>query len=140
MERKIQIAINAQKPHDLCDFWAAALGFDVVSDPAFVQSMVDQGFATMEDTVTHNGVLTWADGAACVDPEGLLPRMFFQLTPEPKVGKNRLHFDVQVGAERRQDEVDRIIGLGATKLWDGNQGPHSWVTLADPEGNEFCVS
>lgn len=32
-----------------------------------------------------------------------------------------------------------LIALGATRLWDGQQGPHSWVTLADPEGNEFCV-
>ncbi len=140
MERKIQIAVNAEKPHDLCDFWAAALGFDVVSDPSFVQSMIDQGFATLDDTVNHNGALAWADGAACVDPAGVLPRMYFQLSPEPKAGKNRMHFDVQVGEENRQGEVDRILELGATKLWDGNQGPHSWVTMADPEGNEFCVS
>ena len=36
--------------------------------------------------------------------------------------------------------VDRALALGATKLWDGRQGPQTWVTLADPENNEFCIS
>ena len=34
----------------------------------------------------------------------------------------------------------QLLGLGATKLWDGQVGPQTWVTLADPEGNELCVS
>ena len=37
-------------------------------------------------------------------------------------------------------EVARLVGLGATELWRGAQGPHEWVTLADPEGNEFCIT
>ena len=40
----------------------------------------------------------------------------------------------------RTVEVERLIGLGARKLWDGQQGPYRWVTMADPEGNEFCVA
>ena len=140
MQRSIQIAVDATNPHTLCDFWAAVLGFTVAVDEAFVQSMIDQGFAEPSDTIRHNGVLTWADGAACTDPDDHLPRLYFQLVPEPKTQKNRIHLDVRVGEDNRQAEVDRIIALGATKLWDGNQGPHSWVTLADPEGNEFCVS
>ena len=59
--------------------------------------------------------------------------------PEPKTVKDRIHLDVQVGAERRDAEVERLVALGATWLWEASQGPHSWVTLADPEGNEFCV-
>jgi hypothetical protein len=39
-----------------------------------------------------------------------------------------------------QAEADRLIERGATHLHDGQQGPHGWLTLADPEGNEFCVS
>lgn len=55
-----------------------------------------------------------------------------------EVTKNRVHLDLQV-----DDDAPRMIAhalqLGATKLWDGEQGPHTWVTLADPEGNEFCI-
>jgi hypothetical protein len=62
--------------------------------------------------------------------------------PEPKTVKDRIHLDLQrdLDAAGRQIEVERLIALGATKLWDGQQGPSSWVTLADPEGNEFCIS
>jgi hypothetical protein len=47
---------------------------------------------------------------------------------------------VHVEPERRDAEVQRLVALGATRSWDGRQGRHSWVTLADPEGNEFCVA
>jgi hypothetical protein len=66
--------------------------------------------------------------------------VLFQRVPEEKTVKNRLHLDVRVGPERREDEVARLISLGATELWRGAQGPMSWVTLADPQGNEFCVA
>lgn len=54
--------------------------------------------------------------------------------------KNRMHLDLLVGPDRRDAEVDRLLALGAARLWDGQQGPHTWVTLADPEGNEFYLS
>ena len=56
--------------------------------------------------------------------------------------KNRVHLDVHLGDgdEAGEAMVERAIGLGATRLWDGEEGPSKWVTLADPEGNEFCVS
>ena len=60
--------------------------------------------------------------------------------PELKAGKNRMHVDLHVGDERRAAVVERLLALGATKLYDGQLGPQSWVTMADPEGNEFCVS
>jgi hypothetical protein len=66
--------------------------------------------------------------------------VLFQEVPEAKTVKNRVHLDVRVGAERREAEVARLLGLGATELWRGSQGPYAWVTLADPEGNEFCVT
>ena len=47
--------------------------------------------------------------------------------------------DLQVGDERRDAEVERLTGLDASRLCDGQQGPHRWLTMADPEGNEFCV-
>jgi hypothetical protein len=60
--------------------------------------------------------------------------------PEPKTVKNRLHFDVRVGADGHEAEVARLTAMGATELWRGAQGPSTWVTMADPEGNEFCVA
>ena len=62
--------------------------------------------------------------------------------PDDKTGKNRLHLDLASRDGRRDDEVERVLGLGATVLEDhrGIHGPGTgWVTLADPEGNEFCV-
>jgi predicted enzyme related to lactoylglutathione lyase len=57
----------------------------------------------------------------------------------PKPGKNRLHFDLAppVGGDQ-QAEVDRLVSLGATRI-DIGQGDVTWVVLADPDGNEFCV-
>ncbi len=56
-----------------------------------------------------------------------------------KTGKNRLHFDLAPPADGdQQAEVDRLISLGATRL-DIGQGDVSWVVMADPNGNEFCV-
>ena len=62
------------------------------------------------------------------------------MTPSHKTVKNRLHLDVRVGAENHPEVVAKLIARGATKLWDGRQGPSTWVTMADPEGNEFCVA
>jgi len=59
---------------------------------------------------------------------------------EGKTVKNRTHLDVRVGAENHPEVVAKLIAWGATKLWDGHQGPSTWVTMADPEGNEFCVA
>jgi len=56
----------------------------------------------------------------------------------PKTGKNRLHFDLAPGDGDQQAEVDRLLSLGATRI-DIGQGEVSWVVLADPGGNEFCV-
>jgi len=50
------------------------------------------------------------------------------------------HPDVRVGEDDVDAVVARLKQRGATFLWNGAQGPHTWVTLADPEGNEFCVS
>ena len=66
--------------------------------------------------------------------------MLFQLVPEPKSTKDRIHLDVFVGEENREAERDKLIARGATFLHAGQQGPHSWFTMADPEGNEFCIT
>ncbi|SEK43222.1 hypothetical protein SAMN04515665_102149 [Blastococcus sp. DSM 46786] len=137
----VQITVDCSAPHDLADWWAQALGWQVEpQDEAFIRRTVDTGAATAEDTTTHRDALVWKVGAAITSPDPGRPRVLFQLVPEPKAVKNRLHLDVRVGPERVEAEVARLIGLGARELWRGRQGPFAWVTLADPEGNEFCVT
>jgi predicted enzyme related to lactoylglutathione lyase len=94
-------------------FWSAALGWPLVWDQ-------DQETAIRSP---HGGPkISW----------GGPPLM-------PKAGKNRLHFDLAPPADGdQQAEVDRLISLGATRI-DIGQGEVSWVVMADPDGNEFCV-
>jgi hypothetical protein len=66
------------------------------------------------------------------------PAWSFIAVSKPTPGKNRVHVDL--GATDRDATVEHLIALGATKLWDGQEGDETWVTLADPEGNAFCVS
>src|SRR5262249_33382039 len=65
------------------------------------------------------------------------PRLAFHRVPEPKSVKNRMHLDL--GTADLEAEVDRLIGLGATRLHDPDKGELRWTTMADPEGNEFDV-
>ena len=65
-----------------------------------------------------------------------LPGLLFVPVAEPKTSKNRLHLDFR--PDDRDAEVDRLVALGATRA-DVGQGEQSWIVLADPEGNEFCV-
>lgn len=60
--------------------------------------------------------------------------------PEPKTVKNRVHLDLHIGPQRRQEVVERLAGLGGTVLGEHDERGSSWVTMADPEGNEFCVA
>ena len=136
-----QVTIDCSAPHELADWWAEALGWQVeAQDEAFIRRMVETGAASEDDTTQHRGALVWKVGAALTSPDPGRPRVLFQVVPEAKTVKNRLHLDVRVGADRREAEVARLIGLGATELWRASQGPYEWVTLADPEGNEFCVT
>src|SRR3954451_9680600 len=67
-------------------------------------------------------------------------RILFIEVPEPKRVKNRLHFDLVPASGTRDEELARLLELGATVLEDLRkpEGP-GWVVLADPEGNEFCI-
>ncbi|TFV65282.1 VOC family protein [Blastococcus sp. CT_GayMR20] len=136
-----QVAIDSAEPHVLADWWAEALGWQVeAQDEGFIRRMVEAGYATEDQTMRHHGALVWKEGAAITSPDPDRPRVLFQQVPEPKTVKNRMHFDVRVGADRQEAEVARLKELGATELWRASQGPHEWVTMADPEGNEFCVA
>ena len=69
-------------------------------------------------------------------PAGARPDWVFLAVPDDKVVKNRIHFDFT--PDDQQAEVQRLIDLGARRV-DIGQGESSWVVLADPEGNEFCI-
>ena len=59
--------------------------------------------------------------------------------PDPKTVKNRVHLDLTSSATDRDQEIDRLLALGARRAGIGQTGAESWTVLADPEGNEFCV-
>jgi hypothetical protein len=145
MPFEFQVVVDAEQPHVLADWWAVAVGWAVEpSDEAFIRRMISEGYATEDDTMLHHGALVWKEGAAIRPPDapasGPGRRILFQLVPEPKKTKNRVHLDFWVGQGNMEAELARLTGSGATFLHRGQQGPHSWVTMADPEGNEFCIS
>jgi hypothetical protein len=138
MAYDFQVTVDSTDPHPLADWWAETLGWTrEPQDPAFIRSVIDRGWATEEDTTTHAGALVWKAGAAIVHPENGR-RVLFQLVPEPRAGKNRVHLDLRV-----DDNVGVRAALearGATFLHEGRQGPQTWFTMADPQGNEFCLT
>ncbi|MEU6625709.1 VOC family protein [Streptomyces litmocidini] len=78
------------------------------------------------------------------DPEALVEspgaNLLFIRVPEGKTVKNRVHLDLQPQDRTRDEEVERLLGLGATLIDDRrNADGTGWATMADPEGNEFCV-
>jgi glyoxalase superfamily protein len=143
MAYEFQVTQDSADPHTLADWWAETLGWEVEpSDEAFIRRMVAEGHASDDQTKVHDGTLVWKEGAAIRHPEGLerAPRLLFQLVPEEKTVKNRMHLDVRIGVDDVAAAVGKLTARGAKFLHEGRQGPHSWVTMADPEGNEFCVS
>ncbi|MER7166131.1 VOC family protein [Micromonospora sp. NPDC000207] len=140
MAYDFQVTVDSSGPHDLAEWWAETLGWRVEpTDAAFIRGLVDQGAVTEAETIVHRGQLMWRAGAAIVHPDNGR-RVLFQVVPEGKTVKNRVHLDVRVGADRIEEELARLTERGATFLHRGEQGPYSWVTLADPEGNEFCLT
>jgi Glyoxalase-like domain len=105
-----EICIDATDVNALGSWWANALGWE--------HEVGEDG-----DIVLH-------------PPGGAGPDWVFLAVPDDKVVKNRIHLDFT--PDDQQAEVDRLIGLGARHV-DIGQGEQSWVVLADPEGNEFCV-
>jgi hypothetical protein len=104
------IDVDARDPHTLGHWWADALDWKI--------------FFEDDDEV----VITTSDER--------FPGIIFLPVPEGKAVKNRLHLDLV--PDDRDAEVERLIGMGATRV-DIGQGDVAWVVLADPEGNEFCV-
>ena len=139
MATTVQIAFDAADPHALARFWSDALGYEVERHGPLVEQLLAAGHLTMADTIEVDGQRAFKDVTGCRDPNGNGPRLFFQRVPEAKTAKNRVHLDLHVGPDRREEEVLRLRGLGATELWRTDDRGGVCVTLADPEGNELCV-
>src|SRR5262245_7378538 len=113
---RIAVDFDTADKERSADFWCAVLGYERAGGAA------------------QYCVLEPGDGKTG-------PRILIQQVDEPKVAKNRMHIDLDLDpGEDVQAEVARIAALGATVLW----GPVEelgmcWVTMADPDGNEFCV-
>jgi hypothetical protein len=143
MAYEFQVVVDCADPHELAAWWAETMGWQVEpQDEAFIRQMIAAGYATDNDTRVYNGALVWKEGAAIRHPEGLqrAPRVLFQQVPEARTVKNRLHLDLRIGTDDVDQAVAGLTARGAKFLYKGRQGPHGWITLADPEGNEFCVS
>ena len=143
MALDLQIVIDAADPHPLADWWADVLGWEVEpSDEDFIRKMIDQGFVSEDETTTYRGVLVWRSAAAINHPDGRdsgRPRILFEKVPEAKTVKNRVHLDLRPRSADPEQQITELLAKGATLLWRGSEGPATWATLADPEGNEFCV-
>jgi hypothetical protein len=141
MGPSLQIVFDANDVRRLADFWAEVLGYRLQPPP--------EGFATWEDFAREQGIPEeqWDGWSALIDPEGGRPRIFFQKVPEGKTAKNRVHLDVNVGADAKGDartarvrqEADRVEALGATRQREVAERGEFWIVMQDPEGNEFCL-
>jgi uncharacterized protein (TIGR03086 family) len=112
------ITFDCADPYRLAQFWSQLTGF--MEDPA-------------------NGNAPEDPEALLLSPDGSLALLFIGV-PEPKQLKNRVHLDPVPLECRRDEEVDRALGLGARVVDDHRRSAGAgWVVLADPEGNEFCI-
>jgi len=107
------IVIDAHDLPTLARFWTQALGWKVLSE-------------------REREIIIGTDENA---PVGIC----FMPVTDQKIVKNRVHLDITTEAQDRDQEIDRLIGLGAQRADIGQTGKESWTVLADPEGNEFCV-
>lgn len=117
MDIRIQcLVIEALDPAAQARFWAAALGWRITYENEN-ESVVEPPAGSAEENVA--------------------PDLLFVSSVEQKKHKNRLHLDLR--PLDQQAEVDRLVALGACQIDIGQPATASWVVLADPEGNEFCV-
>jgi len=119
--RFIELIIDGHDLKKLADFWCQVLDWRVLEEEPEVLEI----------------------GAAPVTPEDarrgqVVPTIVFVAVPDDKSVKNRVHIDVSPIDRTQDEEVARLEGLGARRV-DIGQGEQTWVVMADPEGNEFCV-
>ena len=111
MRPNVDLVIDCKDPEGLADFWATALGYRKVG-------FLEPYFLLRSEDPSH-------------------PPLILQRVPEEKHDKNRMHLDI------RTDDVDgvaaRLEGVGATRIAERTEHGARWITMSDPEGNEFCV-
>ncbi|HSR84500.1 MAG TPA: VOC family protein [Streptosporangiaceae bacterium] len=147
MTVRFQIVVDCRDPEPLARFWAAALGYEFEPPP--------EGFATWDDYWRDVGVGEEDLGIGqdrIIDPDGTYPRIWFQVVPELKAVKNRLHLDISVSGgrafplgtrrQRVDAEAERLAGLGASRVRVlSEEGlDHYALAMQDPEGNEFDIN
>ncbi len=110
---KLGLVLDCANPEALGEFWSAALGYTNVG--------------------------TFGAYVALLPAESGAPKLLLQKVPEAKAGKNRMHLDIETSDI--EAESARLEALGATRSAPGTQTEFgtTWVRMADPEGNEFCV-
>ena len=108
-----RITVDCADPQSMAAFWAAVLGYEIRNN----------------------------DGNLSIfDPRSSGPDIGFQQVPEPKVVKNRLHFDLLPADGDWSMAVERLESLGAQKVQFFDHDPtQTWWVMHDPEGNEFCI-
>jgi Glyoxalase-like domain len=111
-----ELVVDSRDPEGLAAFWLAALDYRVLSRK---------------------------EGAVEIGPEtgfgGATPTLVFAPVPDPTPGKVRLHIDLNPTDRDQDEELDRLLRLGATRADVGQRGDEGWHVLADPEGNQFCL-
>ncbi|MFG1816620.1 VOC family protein [Kribbella sp. NPDC049174] len=117
-----ELAIDCADPSGLARFWCSVLDYEVQGE---------------EDGVVTIGSPLVPDAKKQVGP--VPPTLTFAQVPEGKIVKNRLHIELNPTDREQDEEVRRLLDLGARHADVGQTGDESWVVLIDPEGNEFCV-
>ncbi|MFN2581270.1 MAG: VOC family protein [Candidatus Dormibacteria bacterium] len=110
-----EIVIDCENPRRVAEFWSKVLGWP--------DGVAEEGYVWVSST-----------GA----PDAPRPVLVFAEVPEKKTLKNRVHIDVNPHGCDQQQELERLLALGARHV-DIGQGDAPWYVLADPEGNEFCL-
>src|SRR5918995_6028119 len=110
---RTQVTFDCADPHAQAAFWAAVFGSQVEDHSELVDQLVAAGRLPAHDMITIAGRSAFRDVAACSDPTGVEPRLFFQRVPEGKTSKNRVHLDVHVDDNGKTAETKRLVGFGA---------------------------
>ncbi|MFB6556297.1 VOC family protein [Streptomyces sp. NPDC056405] len=119
-----ELAIDCADPGALARFWCSVLGYEVQDE--------EDGEDGVDEVVTI-GSPSVPEGKDRLGP--VPPTLTFARVPEGKIVKNRLHIDVNPTDREQDEEVRRLLGLGARHVDIGQTGDESWVTLADPNAS-----
>ncbi|MFE5501145.1 VOC family protein [Amycolatopsis japonica] len=120
--------IDSVDPRRLAEFWCGVLGYVVYEDRGEVVE------------IGPDPEVPDADRLADLRRGPAVPSMSFVRVPDGKAGKNRVHFEITPIDVDQRSELDRLLALGASTVDLGQGENRSWVVLADPEGNEFCLA